>query len=80
MKYIYDNGTILLGTVKNIKEYIKKYMETLDTIEDRIELDMFEEILSDLKEEKNDTIVAIDHENNGYMGYSMEFWRKGMRL
>lgn len=80
MKYIYDNGTILLGTVKNIKEYIKNYMETLDTIDDRIELNMFEEILSDLKEEKNDTIVAIDYENNGYMGYSMEFWSEGMRL
>ena len=80
MKYIYDNGNVLLGTVKNIKEYTKKYMETLDTIDDRSELDMFEEILSDLKEEKNDTIVAIDYENNGYMGYSMEFWRKGTRL
>ncbi len=80
MKYIYDNGTILLGTVKNIKEYIKKYMETLDTIEDRIELDMFEKILSDLEDEKNDTIVAIDYENNSYMGCSMKFWKKGTRL
>lgn len=80
MNYIYDNGTILLGTVKNIKEYIKKYMETLDTIEDRSELNMFEEILSDLEDEKNDTIVAIDYENNSYIGCSMAFWRKGTRL
>lgn len=80
MNYIYDNGTILLGTVKNIKEYIKKYMETLDTIEDRSELNMFEEILSDLEDEKNDTIVAIDYENNSYIGCSMTFWRKGTRL
>lgn len=80
MNYIYDNGCVLLGTVRNIKEYIKNYMETLDTIDDRSELDMFEEILSELKYEKNDTIVAIDYENNDYMGYSMEFWRKGTRL
>ena len=55
-------------------------METLDTIEDRSELNMFEEILSDLEDEKNDTIVAIDYENNSYIGCSMAFWRKGTRL
>ena len=80
MNYIYDNGCVLLGTVRNIKEYTKKYMETLNTIDDRSELDMFEEILNDLEEKENDTIVAIDYEHNGYMGYSMEFWRKGTRL
>ena len=70
MNKIYDNGAIMLGNVKMVKEEIKKELEK--------NIDMFgadmEEILKDLEELSNETIVAINYDNG--MGYSIDYWNK----
>lgn len=63
MNNIYDNGEILLGKVKDIIEYTKK-QETID--------EETEEILQDLKDFEDNTIVAINYDNG--MGYSIDYW------
>jgi hypothetical protein len=63
MKKIYDNGTMVLGQVNKVREYLIKYNEEEDFIKD---------IINDLKEEKDDTIVAINYDLG--MGYSIDYW------
>lgn len=63
MNKIYDNGEILLGKVKDIIEYTKK-QETID--------EETEEILQDLKDLEDNTIVAINYDNG--MGYTIDYW------
>lgn len=63
MNKIYDNGEILLGKVKDIIEYTKK-QETID--------EEMEEILQDLKDFEDNTIVAINYDNG--MGYTIDYW------
>ena len=65
MNKIYDNGEILLGKVKDIIEYTKK-QETID--------EEMEEILQDLKELEDNTIVAINYDNG--MGYTIDYWNE----
>ena len=69
MNSIYDNGAIMLGNVKMVKEEIKKQMK--DNI-DMCFADM-EEILKDLEEYDENGIVAINYDN-GFMGYSIDYW------
>lgn len=70
MNKIYDNGAIMLGNVKMVKEEIKSQMEQ--------NIDMFcadmEEILKDLEEFANEDIVAIDYECG--MGYTISYWNE----
>lgn len=70
MNKIYDNGAIMLGNVKMVREEIQKEMKE--------NVDMFcadmEEILKDLKEFSNQTIVAINYDNG--MGYSIDYWHE----
>lgn len=63
MNKIYDNGEILLGKVKDVIEYTKK-QETID--------EEMEEILQDLKDFEDNTIVAINYDNG--MGYTIDYW------
>lgn len=63
MNNIYDNGEILLGKVKDIIEYTKK-QEKID--------EETEEILQDLKDLEDNTIVAINYDNG--MGYTIDYW------
>lgn len=63
MNNIYDNGEILLGKVKDIIEYTKKQ----GTIDEEME-----EILQDLKDLEDNTIVAINYDNG--MGYTIDYW------
>jgi len=63
MNKIYDNGEILLGKVKDIIEYTKKQ----GTIDEEME-----EILQDLKDFEDNTIVAINYDNG--MGYTIDYW------
>ena len=63
MNKIYDNGEILLGKVKDIIEYTKK-QEIID--------EEMEEILQDLKDFEDNTIVAINYDNG--MGYTIDYW------
>ena len=70
MNNIYDNGAIMLGNVKMVKEEIKRQMEQ--------DIDMcfadMEEILKDLEEFANETIVAINYDCG--MGYSIDYWQE----
>ncbi len=70
MNKIYDNGAIMLGNVKMVKEEIQKEIKE--------NVDMFcvdmEEILKDLEELSNETIVAINYDCG--MGYSIDYWHE----
>lgn len=66
MNKVYDNGTMVLGEVKKIKEYLVKYSENEDL--------GVKDILKDLEDEEEDTIVAINYDLG--MGYSIDYWSK----
>lgn len=68
MNKVYDNGTILLGTKKDIVEQI--YNNMLEEEQD----ELYQEILEDLKDYKDNTIVALNYDNG--MGYSIDYWEK----
>lgn len=63
---IYDNGCVMLGKVRNIKQYLARLMTKLDYQDD------VRDILEDLKDMKDDTIVAINYDIP--MGYTIEYW------
>lgn len=67
MKNIYDNGTVILGEVKKIKEYTEKQFKK-ELIEDYER----EEILEELKDFNDNDIVAINYDCG--MGLSIEGW------
>ena len=66
MNNVYDNGTMVLGSVENVRKYLIKNMEEEDL--------GAKDILNDLKNEPNDTIVAINYDLG--MGYSIDYWQK----
>ena len=63
MKNIYDNGRLCLGEVGKIKQ---------DLINNAEETWEIEDILEELKEFEDNTIVAINYDSG--MGYSIEYW------
>ena len=63
MKEIYDNGRLCLGEVGKIRQQLINNAEETWEIED---------ILEELKEFEDNTIVAINYDNG--MGYSIEYW------
>ena len=63
MQNIYDNGRLCLGEVGKIKQ---------DLIDNGAETWEIEDILEELKELEDNTIVAINYDNG--MGYSIEYW------
>ena len=63
MQNIYDNGRLCLGEVGKIKQQL------IDNAEETWEI---EDILEELKELEDNTIVAINYDNS--MGYSIEYW------
>ena len=63
MKNIYDNGRLCLGEVGKIRQQL------IDNAEETWEI---EDILEELKEFEDNTIVAINYDNS--MGYSIEYW------
>ena len=65
MENIYDNGRVCLGKVGKIRQKL---------IENANEEREIKDILEELKELENDTIVAINYDNG--MGYSIEYWTK----
>ena len=65
MKEIYDNGRVCLGEVGKIRQQL------IDNAEETWEI---EDILAELKEFEDNTIVAINYDNG--MGYSIEYWTK----
>lgn len=69
---IYDNGCVMLGKVRNIKDYLARLMTKLDYQDDA------RDILEDLKDMKDDTIVAINYDIP--MGYNIEYWEFNDRV
>ena len=69
---IYDNGCVMLGKVRNIKGYLARLMTKLDYQDD------VRDILEDLKDMKDDTIVAINYDIP--MGYNIEYWEFNDRV
>lgn len=65
MQNIYDNGRLCLGEVGKIRQQL------IDNAEETWEI---EDILAELKEFEDNTIVAINYDNG--MGYSIEYWTK----
>ena len=63
MQNIYDNGRLCLGEVGKIRQQL------IDNAEETWEI---EDILEELKELEDNTIVAINYDNS--MGYSIEYW------
>lgn len=61
--YVYDNGEKILGNVKDIAQYIKNGCEDYEEME---------EILSDLREFDNNTMIVLDYANG--MGFTIEYW------
>ena len=68
MNNIYDNGTMVLGNVKNMKVYLLENFNLED--EDIYDKELFE-FLDTLSDE---TIIAINYDNG--MGYSIDYWNK----
>lgn len=75
MNNIYDNGAIMLGSVKKVREEIKKEIE--------LDIDMsfadMEEILKDIEDLDDNDIVAINYDC-GNMGYSIDYWHNSHDL
>ena len=63
MQNIYHNGEICLGEVGKIRQQL------IDNAEETWEI---KDILAELKELEDNTIVAINYDNG--MGYSIEYW------
>lgn len=74
MKNIYDNGAIMLGNVKMVRESIQYQLKN--------GIDMYcadmEEILQDIKDLDDNDIVAINYDNG--MGYSIDYWHNSHDL
>lgn len=70
MNSIYDNGAIMLGNVKMVKEELKREMEQ--------DIDMccvdIEEVIKDLENLEDNMIVAINYDCG--MGYSIDYWHE----
>lgn len=60
---LYDNGECLLGQVSVIKKYI---YENFKDSED------YEDLLKELNNYDNNSIVVINYDHMGYLGYSID--------
>ena len=69
MNNVYDNGTMILGNTKKVKEYLIENCEECWEVED---------ILTDIKEFEDNTIVAINYDLG--MGYSIEWWTENTKV
>ena len=60
---LYDNGNCLLGQVSVIKKYIHDEFKDSEDYED---------LLKELNNYDEDSIVVINYDNMGYLGYSID--------
>lgn len=67
MNKIYDNGEMLLGEVKKIREYTQQQFK-----DNHIEDWEKDNILNELEEFDQNDIVTINYDNG--MGLSIDFW------
>lgn len=69
MKEIYDNGTMVLGSVYNVKDYVCRNCDDFDEVKDLVE---------DLEDLDEDDIVCVNYDNG--MGYSIDYWKTKDRV
>ena len=60
---LYDNGDCLLGQVSIIKKYIHNEFKASEDYED---------LLKELESYDDDSIVVINYDHMGYLGYSID--------
>ena len=60
---LYDNGDCLLGQVSIIKKYIHNEFKDSEDYED---------LLKELESYDDDSIVVINYDHMGYLGYSID--------
>lgn len=60
---LYDNGEYLLGQVSVIKKYIHNEFKDSEDYED---------LVKELEGYDNNSIVVINYDNMGYLGYSID--------
>ena len=60
---LYDNGNCLLGQVSVIKKYIHNEFKDSEDYED---------LLKELNNYNEDSIVVINYDHMGYLGYSID--------
>lgn len=71
-KIVYDNGYKMLGTVKNIRNYIQKEIRyIISQGEEHNELD---DMLEEIKEYSDEDIVLIDYDRP--MGFGLDVFDK----
>ena len=68
MNKLYDNGEILLGRKKDVVNQIYNTMLEEENDEE------YTEILEDIKDFEDNTILAINYDNG--MGYSIDWWEE----
>lgn len=73
MNNIYDNGELLLGNVRNIKEYTTRQIEA-----QLIDEEDYEEIIEYLEDKKDTDIVCINYDFG--MGLSFDIWQEEDKL
>ena len=64
---LYDNGYCLLGQVSVIKKYIHNEFKDSEDYED---------LLKELESYDEGSIVVINYDNMGYLGYSIDEFTK----
>lgn len=64
---LYDNGDCLLGQVSVIKKYIHNEFKDSEDYED---------LLKELESYDEGSIVVINYDNMGYLGYSIDEFTK----
>lgn len=64
---LYDNGNCLLGQVSVIKKYIHNEFKDSEDYED---------LLKELESYDEGSIVVINYDNMGYLGYSIDEFTK----
>ena len=69
MNKIYDNGTLILGNINQVIEYIEN--------DERLESWEFEELLEDLYKLKDTAYIVMINLDTFPEKYSINYWTKG---
>lgn len=76
MNNLYDNGTCLLGTKKDIENYSKKLLKDMQEIGDDYVCDTCYMILDTIKDYDITDILYIDYEKYNGMGFDVKCWKQ----
>ncbi len=71
MYNIYDNGEMLLGNKRMLKQYLLSEIDHFRSIDEYV-VENCEEILDEIKDYKDDSILCINYEHS--MGFTVDSW------